>query len=148
MVFLKKAADILKAVLGDQAARQGENWSSFFRGWAAIAGDDIAAHSQVKDVKRGSVIVEVDHPGWLQMLQLEKAAILKSIQGHYPELEIRDIRCFLRWNNENAPAPVELHERPPAPETDMNTEEYREFRALLDRLRGMPEGRKERPEGD
>jgi predicted nucleic acid-binding Zn ribbon protein len=135
MVFLKKAADILKAVLSDQEAKQGEKWSTFFRGWTALAGDDIAAHTEVKDIKRGSVLVEVDHPGWLQMFQLKKATILKSIKKNYPELEIRNIRCFLSSGIDKEPSPVELKER--SPSVDQNTKEYEEFKALLERLREM-----------
>ena len=132
---MKKAGDILTSILGSPEAKQAENWSTFFRGWRAIVGDDIAAHTEVKDVKRGAVLVEVDHPGWFQMLQLKKTTALKKIKEHYPELEIRDIRCFLRSNTGGDSPPVEIKERPPVPEADKNSEEYLEFKALLDRLR-------------
>ena len=92
---MRKAADILGTILGEQEARLAGEWSTFFKGWRALAGDDIAAHSRVRDVKQGVVIVEVDHPGWLQMLQMKKGKILECMKKRYPELEIRDIHIFL-----------------------------------------------------
>ncbi len=134
---MKKAADILHAILKDREADIARNWSSFFRGWEVIAGEDLAAHSSVKDVKQGAVLVEVDHPGWMQMLQLKKSGILREIKKRYPELEIRDVRCFLKSEKPAAPRSQESGETKQNPEPDENTEEYQEFKALLQRLRNQ-----------
>lgn len=144
---MKKAGDILNSILGQQEAAIAKNWSTFFRGWQSVAGDDLAAHSVVRDVKQGSVLVEVDHPGWLQMFQLKKSQILKTIKNQYPELDIRDIRCFLMKETPADLEPVEelplpqravLPPREQTPESDQdpkNIEGYEEFQALLKRLR-------------
>jgi predicted nucleic acid-binding Zn ribbon protein len=136
---LKKAADILHVILKDKEADRARNWSSFFRGWKAIAGEDLAAHSSVRDVKQGAVLVDVDHPGWMQMLQLKKAGILKDIKKHYPELEIRDVRCFLKSDPTAVPGSNVTGKPTQKPEPDENTEEYQEFKELLERLRNQGE---------
>ena len=146
---MKKAADILRNILGEQEARQAGEWSAFFKGWQALAGDDIAAHSSVKDVKQGVVIVEVDHPGWLQMLQMKKGTILRNMKRRYPELDIKDIRIFLGTGV--AAAPVDDNHRDkrraddPVNDTGEtaedveNTQEYLDFKKMLKRLRkGQP----------
>jgi predicted nucleic acid-binding Zn ribbon protein len=141
---VKRAADILKLILKQNEAARAREWSSFFNAWEAVAGEDIAAHSCVSDVKRGTMIVEVDHPGWLQLLQLKKSQILKDIQGRYPELEIRDMRSFVRSDagDNNRAIESEPPNEPGGPVTaspDENSEEYREFKSLLDRLRSQIE---------
>ena len=135
---MKKAADILKHILGEREAERAGEWSSFFTGWQALAGDDIAAHSTVKDVKQGAVIVEVDHPGWLQLLQMRKSEILGRIKKKYPELDIRDIRIFLGASpSREIPTRTERIRQHSPPETKEieNTEEYREFKKMLQRLK-------------
>ena len=132
---MKKAGAILKTILGNNEALRGETWTTFFRGWTAVAGEDIAAHSQVKDVVRGSVLVEVDHPGWLQMLQLKKNIILTKMQKAFPELGIVDIRCFVgsrqpeNENNKQSGSMDNSHT------VDNQSQEYKEFKSLLTRLR-------------
>lgn len=134
---MKKAGDLIHAILGKQEAVEAGNWSSFFRGWQAVAGDDLAAHSNVRDVKQSTVIVEVDHPGWLQMFQLQKTAMLRKIKKQFPELDILDIRCFL-MKEQPTPEPVnptEALESPTPAAEDQEAEGYQEFKALLNKLR-------------
>lgn len=97
---MKKAHDILKSLLQNYPVQEGETYHSFFRSWARIAGPDAAAHSKVQDIRSGVVIVEVDHPGWIQMIQMKKRPILKKIQDLYPELGITDLRLHLYRDKE------------------------------------------------
>ncbi|MBT3273773.1 MAG: DUF721 domain-containing protein [Spirochaetales bacterium] len=140
---MKKAGEILTGILGSREAKRAGSWSSFFRGWSDIAGEDLAAHTEVKDVVRGAVLIEADHPGWLQMLQIKKPQILKGIQKSFPELDIVDIRCFIRKTPEseirgNEKIGPDYHQVEKA--VDENSEEYQEFQALLRRLREQAEG--------
>ena len=132
---LKKAGDILRAVIGNTDAQNAERWGSFFGGWSKIVGEDFAAHSEVIDVRRHTVLVEVDHPGWIQVFQLKSATILRKIIKKYPELEIQDIRCYLKKENREKQQLIAKPERRRPPPVDENTKEYREFKDLLNRLR-------------
>ena len=129
------------SILGDQYDESARKWSSFFRGWQELAGLDIAAHSRVKDVKRGTVIVEVDHPGWLQMLQMRKVKILRAVKKRYPELCIEDMRIYLndgrgierKLEHEESKASDRSAVQKSAPVEQ--SDEYKSFRAMLERLR-------------
>jgi len=67
----------------------------FVRAWPEIAGRDLAAHSQILDVKNGSLLVGLDHPAWLQRMQMEQRRIVKSVQRKFPALEIRYLHLMV-----------------------------------------------------
>ena len=50
-----------------------------------------AVHSRIKELERGVLIVETDHPGWIQILQTKQTELLKAIQYKCPKLDIRGI---------------------------------------------------------
>jgi len=99
---MKKAGDILAEVLGG-IHLEGETFVSFFDSWDKIAGTDISNHSGLSDLKNGILYVEVDHPGWIQLIQLKKREILKKAKSMFPQLDIRDIRIFLVKHEKKQP---------------------------------------------
>ena len=162
---MRKAGDILRAILDESSINEAQTYSSFFRSWTKVAGQDIAAHSQVSDVTGGVVVIEADHPGWLQMIQLRRREILQKIQSLYPELGIRELRFFLQQDLKDRARPPGVSVTAPGSETSTDTSRdipqgvpgakdapsatpeaaasgkragkggYREFRALLRRIR-------------
>ena len=50
-----------------------------------------AAHSRIKELEHGVLFVEVDHPGWIQILQTRQAELLLAVQRLCPKLDIRGI---------------------------------------------------------
>lgn len=99
---MKKAKDILIDVLGG-IHLEGEMYVSFFNSWNKIAGTDISNHSRLSDIKNGILYIEVDHPGWIQLIQLRKKEILKKTKSMFPQLEINDIRIFLEKHKKTVP---------------------------------------------
>ena len=51
-------------------------------------GEYLVAHTKVIDLKNGILLVETDHPGYIQILQMYKDYILRGLKQKYPELEI------------------------------------------------------------
>ncbi len=92
---MKKAGDILIQVLSGLHA-EGKHYISFYNSWEKIAGTDIANHSSLSDIKNGILYIDVDHPGWIQLIQIKKKYILRKIKSMFPELEVKDLRIFLR----------------------------------------------------
>ncbi len=88
---MKKAAEILARLL-ERHSPQAQPYSSLFGGWEQIVGDSLAEHSRVHELRQQNLIVDVDHPGWMQHLLLKKGAILAKLRRQYPQLAIRDIR--------------------------------------------------------
>jgi len=96
---MDKAGEVLNKLLDTISRRNQYNIPegsvSFFNSWESIAGENLAAHSKVKDVEGHTAVIEVDHPGWSQTMQLYKRKILKKIQKCFPALEIEEIRIQL-----------------------------------------------------
>lgn len=59
-------------------------------------GEKIMHHSRVLDLKNGVLIVEADHSGWIQLLQLHKKYILKGLKMRLPEIEINNLTFKLK----------------------------------------------------
>lgn len=95
---MRRAGDILKAFLDSRTAEQADLYHTFFTGWHEVVGERIAAHSSVKDIQAGIVVVEVDHPGWIQMIQLKQSQFVRALQKRYPNLQIHGLKMQLPWN--------------------------------------------------
>ena len=61
----------------------------FVRSWSNIAGRDVAAHSQVLDIKNGALVIGVDHPAWLQRLHMDQDRIVATVKREFPALGVR-----------------------------------------------------------
>jgi predicted nucleic acid-binding Zn ribbon protein len=72
--------------------------AGLFSSWKAVIEEagiaSAVSHSQVADFKQGIVIIEADHPGWIQLLQTRQLQLLNILQRRFSEkplLEIREI---------------------------------------------------------
>lgn len=54
-------------------------------------GPKLAGHTHVVDIKNGTLLVETDHPGWSQILQNNKAFILKGLKMNVEGIEIKNL---------------------------------------------------------
>jgi len=88
---IRKASDLLASILPAESMDKTNMWSEFFRSWKFIAGERFCVHAKPVDVKNGIVIVEADHPGWIQLMQFEQNQMLKKFQNNFPELKLRGI---------------------------------------------------------
>lgn len=59
-------------------------------------GEKLAAHTSVVDIKNGVLLVESDHPGWNQMLQMHRKFILKGLDMYAKELGIKTLAFRIR----------------------------------------------------
>ena len=96
---MDSAGDILKALLiRHDLIEKGSNYSSLFKGWGGIVGPPLMDHSRIIDIKNAILLIEVDHPGWLQILHFKKRLFLKKLKGRYPELDIKDLHARVNLN--------------------------------------------------
>lgn len=110
---MRKAGDILKVFLDRNTTEDAEYYHKFFTGWRHVVGERIAAHSEVRDIRNGLVIVEVDHPGWIQIIQLKQAQFVDVLRKKYPTLGIRGLKLQIPWKNQSRNA-----RRPPSDDRD------------------------------
>ena len=51
----------------------------------------VASHSKIRELEKGVLLIEADHPGWIQILQTKQAELLSAYQRKYPEEDIKSI---------------------------------------------------------
>jgi predicted nucleic acid-binding Zn ribbon protein len=89
---MKKVGDLLKEFMRERGWLEGNPYDPLFRDWGGIAGESLAAHARLIDIQNKVLLVEVDHPGWLLMAQLRKAALLEAARRAAPRAGVENIR--------------------------------------------------------
>jgi predicted nucleic acid-binding Zn ribbon protein len=92
---MKKVGELLKEYLREKGWLTANPYQPLFSGWQEIAGEALAAHSRLSDVRGGILIVEVDHPGWIQMARLRQEALLAAARKAAPDASLQGIRVVL-----------------------------------------------------
>jgi hypothetical protein len=96
---MKTAGDILSALFDEQFVEKAQGYSKLFDSWADITAKNgiasAAAHSRIKDLDRGVLLVEMDHPGWKQILQTKQSRLLDDFRVRFPEMDISGISLML-----------------------------------------------------
>jgi hypothetical protein len=88
---IKDVSSLLRNFFDENTVRKGSEYASFLASWKSIAGDRAAGHSRIVDVDKGNLVIEAEHPGWIQLLQLRQTEILRMVQGRFPELGLRGV---------------------------------------------------------
>jgi hypothetical protein len=99
---MRKAGDLLSAIIDEKMRQQAQGYSKLFYSWARItAKHGIAAaadHSRIRELERNVLLVEADHPGWIQLLQLKCHKLLADLQAQFPDLALTGISFRLSRN--------------------------------------------------
>ena len=111
---IKDVSSLLSSFFNSENLRQGERFAGFFASWPSFVGPRLAAHSRVADIDKGLLIIEAEHPGWIQLLQMRQTRILEDVAKRYPELALRGIAFRLSGNDRNSQTAAE----PVADETE------------------------------
>lgn len=62
-------------------------------------GNLLVSHTKVIDLKNEVLLIETDHPGYIQTLQMYNSYILKGLKQKVPELEIKALSFRLKGTN-------------------------------------------------
>ena len=54
-------------------------------------GDRLAGNTRVIDLKNGVLLVETDHPGWIQYLKMYQKFIIKGIRMNLPNVKVSSL---------------------------------------------------------
>ncbi|MCL2444091.1 MAG: DUF721 domain-containing protein [Treponema sp.] len=120
---MKTAGDILSALFDERFIKKAQGYSKLFNSWTDITAKNgiaaAAAHSRIKDLDRGILLIEMDHPGWKQILQTKQSKLLNDFRIRFPELDISGISLILGMSEpqaeEKTETPENLNETPSAP---------------------------------
>ena len=125
---MKHVGDVLSVLFDERLIKKAQGYSKIIDSWTDIAEKNgIAAaadHSKIKELERGTLLIEADHPGWIQILQTKEQKILADFCHRFPSMNISSISLMLsrnRTDNEDVtdkPPQKEkrkIEEYPPAP---------------------------------
>jgi len=149
---MRRIDEVLNRFLDRIGQSEGAAYVGMFRGWRRIVGDRIADHAEPVDIRAHALVVEADHPGWVQMIMMERRRILRQIAREFPELTITALHIRVAGDksrksteiaDQSAEGPesrakdTEILERPPAADDESALEriEDTELRSSLERLR-------------
>lgn len=93
---MKKAGDLVNLFFNEVQKKQGEQYNSFHDSWEKIAGEKIGVNSEIRDIIDESLIIEIDHPGWKQLILLKERQILNKINKEFPELSVKKIKFYFK----------------------------------------------------
>jgi hypothetical protein len=99
---MKKAGDLLSAIFDEKIMKKAQTYHDLFSSWESIAGESIAAHSRIVELERFVLLIEADHPGWIQILQTKQNDLLKKVCRSFPELKINGIAFRLSRESREA----------------------------------------------
>ncbi len=91
---MKKAERVgflLKQILGQPGFGEQITRHQAWLVWDQLVGEQIAARARPLKLRKGVLEVQVDHPVWMQQLQMMKPQILEKISAVIPNAGITDI---------------------------------------------------------
>lgn len=96
---MKRAGEVIAALFDKGIIEQAKSYSAFFSCWKDLTEKNGIAsasdHSWIKTLERGLVWIEVDHPGWKQIIQTKESKLLHDFRYRFPEMDISGISIVL-----------------------------------------------------
>jgi hypothetical protein len=97
---MSTVGEILSDLFDEQFVKKAQSYSKFFDSWKDITEKNgiasAADYSRIKDLTKGVLLIEVDHPGWKQILQTKQGKLLNDYRYRFPDLGIEGISLTLK----------------------------------------------------
>ena len=90
-----RAADLLKEVLARAGIDPQAPQALIYRLWDELLGADLAGSAWLRDIRRGRLEVEVDHPARLQLVRMRQREILRRVRRRVPELAVTGVHVVV-----------------------------------------------------
>jgi len=144
---MKRIGDVIPAIFNEKFIEKTKGYSAFFDCWEDLMIKNgiasAAGHSWIKSAEKGLVWIEVDHPGWKQILQTKESKLLHDFRYRFPDMGISGISIVLckpgnreQKKKSGAAGTITSVASPVAETKDTQHSEIKDeaLRALLDRL--------------
>ena len=92
----KSARELVAKLFSSVDSSAGRQYVALHQNWQSLVGIDLAAHSEPVDIRRDALVVELDHPGWMQMLQMQERRLVQRLRRDFPELAIKTLQMRLK----------------------------------------------------
>ena len=140
---MRSADELIRRYLDSIGAIDGPDYVGLFTTWADIVGQRIADHAQPVDIRGETVVIEADHPGWIQMVLMEKERIVRELRRRFPDLAITGISVRTAYHEQSGGSSTTTTAPAPAPTPAVSKDEKDalsriedpEMRKVLERLR-------------
>ncbi|MDR1985580.1 MAG: DUF721 domain-containing protein [Treponema sp.] len=110
---MKKAGELLSFFFDEKTLDKAQGYADLFASWASVVkAHRIPAavdHSRIVELERHVLLVEADHPGWIQLLQTKQRELLRALQSRFPDITGISFRLSRK------PGPVVQREVPEYP---------------------------------
>lgn len=139
----EQVGSLLKRVLGDRGLDERLTRYQAWLIWDQLVGEQIASRARPLRIRQNVLEVQVDHPVWMQQLQMLKPKILEKLNREIPNAGITDI--YLRKAKSIPPRPQATREAASPPkwrEIELSSAEQQQIEEQLTELRD-PELRQE-----
>ena len=99
--------DIINITFSNIEKENLEKNNKLFSVWKKVVtsvskvGQNLYDHSSVCELKNGILLIEADHPGWIQMLQMNSQYIIRGLKMYASELNICSLAFKLKGKNVN-----------------------------------------------
>jgi predicted nucleic acid-binding Zn ribbon protein len=85
---MKKIGDVLSAFFDEDTLKKAKGYGDLFSSWGSLTAKcgipQAAAHSRISGLEKSLLLVEADHPGWVQILQTKQKELLEEVQKQFP----------------------------------------------------------------
>jgi len=96
---MKRIGDLISTIFDEKFIEKTKGYSTLFDCWEDLMLKNGIAravgHSWIKSVEKGLVWIEVDHPGWKQILQTKESKLLHDFKYRFPDMGISGISIVL-----------------------------------------------------
>jgi hypothetical protein len=122
---LERIGNILDVILNPSTLQEAEEYSKLYKAWNDIIDEAFMSkhqsinedaedfifndtevknrvnalklhdHSRVRELDRQKLVIETDHPGWIQILKYKQHQLLLLVQQRFPSLSIKKITFTL-----------------------------------------------------
>lgn len=90
----EKAAAFVSEILAGLRISEGVEESRIRDSWKVVAGDFVAAHTEVVSLKRGVLLLRVLQPAMRFHLDQSRGDLLRKVQQELGKTVVRDIRLI------------------------------------------------------
>lgn len=92
----KILAEVLKTALDKWKLTPILKRHEVMAAWDSLAGPQLAQRARPLKIQGSQMVLEVDHPAWIQELNYLKPRLLEKIAQSYPESRIKSLRFVLK----------------------------------------------------
>lgn len=117
------------------------NWEKLLQQIPGFRKKNPGRHCRISEFMNHQVLIDADHPAWLQLLQLHEKEIVSLLNGQFPDLKIAGIRFRLIKDEEDAR--LRPFQEPEPVKTPLSEAEQVEMESILGELESLLKNRKE-----